>query len=92
MRAWSTILISPFPSSSVKTLLQERAMVRCVETGEEKPVGAIQGEYCIGSMSYSYAINLSGQSSVLHTEDVLESAIEDIIGIYLLECVNMIEC
>lgn len=27
--------------SSVKTLLLERANVRCIQTGEEKPVGAV---------------------------------------------------
>ncbi len=37
-------LLPLFRSSSVKSLLQVRASVRCAETGEEKPLGAIQCE------------------------------------------------
>ena len=33
------------PSSSVKTLLLERAVVRSSETGLEKPVGAVKGAH-----------------------------------------------
>ena len=33
-----------FPCSSVKTHLLEKATVRCIETGEEKPLGTVSGK------------------------------------------------
>lgn len=48
--AWqSTSYAAEALYSSVKTLLLERANVRCSETGEEKPLGAINFDDVIGS-------------------------------------------
>jgi hypothetical protein len=33
-----------FPLRNLRVLLEERGLVRCTETGEDKPLGAVQGE------------------------------------------------